>query len=132
MMPAKKFSVFIAEDDMIIRMLVCDMLNELGFAIANEAGNLNEAIAIVGKSDFDCALLDFNLGGSLVTPVANILRQRGIPFAFTTGYGAFDLPKDLLATRTLQKPYELDALRDVMAALQAITAVRVQSDGASD
>ena len=77
----------------MIRMLLEDMLADLGYGVTASAGGLNEAIALARNSDFDLAILDVNLNGDAVYPVADLLMERGVPFVFSTGYGDRGLPE---------------------------------------
>jgi CheY-like chemotaxis protein len=55
----------------------------------------------------EAAVLDVNLAGETVYPVANLLAARGIPFVFTTGYDRMGLPERYAAVRSLEKPFAL-------------------------
>ena len=79
--------VLVVEDEMMVSMLIEDMLSDLGCAVVGPASRLDEAIALVNSSTIDCAVLDVNLGGQPIFPVADLLREKGAPFAFATGYG---------------------------------------------
>jgi CheY-like chemotaxis protein len=81
-------SVFLVEDEVMIRMMVADMLEELGLSLAAEAGNINEATKLAQSADFDIAILDVNVKGKLIWPVAELIKARNRPFIFATGYGA--------------------------------------------
>src|SRR5262249_47514396 len=91
-------------------MLLADMVGELGYTLAAEAGSVDEALEATRKTDFDLAILDVDLKGRSVSPVADALVARDIGFVFVTGYddhGLFpyrDRP-------TLRKPFQIDALR---------------------
>ena len=61
--------VLIVEDDLMIRMLLEDMLTDLGYAVASSVGRIDEALVIARDGDFDLAILDVNVGGELVYPV---------------------------------------------------------------
>ena len=73
--------------------------------------SVDEAMALAGQADIDFAILDINLGGAKSFPVAEILRRRGIPFVFATGYGSDGLEGEFENERTLQKPYEAYELK---------------------
>ena len=79
--------VLVVEDELMIRMLLEGMLTDLGHTVAAEAGGIDEAVALAKKETFDVAVLDVNLNGHPVTPVVEILVERGVPFLFASGYG---------------------------------------------
>ena len=72
-------SVFLVEDEVMIRMMVADMLEELGFSIAAEAGEINEAIRLAQSAEFDLAILDVNVNGKVISPVAELIKARNRP-----------------------------------------------------
>ena len=109
--------VFVVEDEIMIRMLLEDMLADLGYGVAASAGGLSEAMTLARESDFDLAILDVNLNGDAVYPVADLLQERGVPFAFSTGYGERGLPEAYRGRPTLQKPFQLENLEDILAAI---------------
>src|SRR5271169_5239006 len=84
---AESKRVLVVEDELMIRMLLQDMLTDLGHAIAAETGRIEEALALAKQAEFDVAILDVNLNGQPVTPVVEVLLERGLPFVFATGYG---------------------------------------------
>jgi len=106
--------VLVVEDELMIRMLLEDMLAELGYTIAVTAAHLDEALRAAQTADFDIAVLDVNLNGMPISPVADALVVRGMPFVFATGYGKAGLP-DLYRDRpTLKKPFQLDKLKEAL------------------
>jgi CheY-like chemotaxis protein len=109
-MSAKSLKIFLVEDEAMIRMMVADMLEELGHTILAEAGRLDEALELAQSTDFDLAILDVNLDGKTVTPVALLIEGRGLPIIFATGYGAAGLPEEFKDCPALQKPFEFAAL----------------------
>ncbi|HXW49189.1 MAG TPA: response regulator [Xanthobacteraceae bacterium] len=102
--------VLVVEDELMIRLLLEGMLTDLGHTVAAEAGGIDEAIALAKKGTFDVAVLDVNLNGHPVTPVVEVLVERGVPFIFASGYGQRGLPEAYRAIPTLQKPFQSDAL----------------------
>jgi CheY-like chemotaxis protein len=102
--------VLVVEDELMIRMLLEGMLTDLGHTVAAEAGGIDEAVALAKKGTFDVAILDVNLNGHPVTPVVEILVERGVPFIFASGYGQRGLPEAYRAIPTLLKPFQADAL----------------------
>jgi len=107
-------SVFLVEDEVMIRMMVADMLEELGYGIAGEAGDIDEAIRLVQSTEFDVAILDVNVNGKVISPVAEVLELTNRPFVFATGYGSQGLPEKFRDRPALQKPFQLETLARVI------------------
>jgi CheY-like chemotaxis protein len=111
--------ILIVEDEFLIRMLLEDMLVDLGYELAGVAGRLDEAANLARTAEIDLAILDVNLDGEDVYPVADILIGRGVPFVFVSGYGGRGLPEAYSGRPTLQKPFQLDELEKILIALTA-------------
>jgi CheY-like chemotaxis protein len=109
--------ILVVEDEFLIRMLLEDMLTDLGYELAGVAGRVDEAADLAKKTDFDLAILDVNLDGQDVYPVAELIAGRGLPFMFVTGYGGRGLPDAYRGRPTLQKPFQLDELKKTLAQL---------------
>src|SRR6516162_9257174 len=103
--------VLIVEDEVMIRMLLEGMLRKLGYTITAEAGRVEEALEVASKVDFDLAILDVNLNGKSVSPVADVLSARGMPFVFVTGYGEGGIPEAYRDRPILKKPFQMNGLR---------------------
>ena len=109
--------VMVVEDEMFVAMLVEDILSNAGYRVI-KAARVDKALEMAaGNEPIDAALLDINLNGVEVFPVAIKLREMGVPFVFASGYGREGLPADFSDAPVLQKPYLPDALRDAVAAL---------------
>jgi CheY-like chemotaxis protein len=108
--------VLIVEDELMIRMLLEGMLTDLGHTVAAEAGSIEEAMALAKDAEFDIAVLDVNLNGQPITPVVEVLVQRGLPFVFASGYGQRGVPEPYRSSPTLQKPFQVDALAQAINA----------------
>ncbi len=113
--------VLVVEDEFLIRMLLEDMLTDLGYDLAGVAGRVDEAAELVKTIDFDLAILDVNLDGHDVYPVADLITKRGLPFMFVTGYGGRGLPEAYRSRPTLQKPFQLDELNKTLAQLLPVS-----------
>ncbi len=117
--PAHGRLVMVVEDEMFVAMLVEDILSNAGYRVI-KAARVDTALALVAANDvIDAALLDINLNGVEVFPVALKLRDLGVPFVFASGYGREGLPADFHDSPVLQKPYLPDALKAAVAALLA-------------
>jgi len=98
--------ILVVEDEMMIAMLVEDMLTELGCSVVGPAHALAEALALAqSEPGLDAALLDVNLAGQPVFPVADALREKGVPAIFSTGYGDAGLRDIDRGSPVLQKPF---------------------------
>src|SRR6266849_1942559 len=106
--------VLVVEDEVMIRMLLEDMLGELGYTVAAEAARVEEALEATKHAEFDLAILDVNLDGQPISPVADALVARGTPFVFATGYGERGLPELYRDRPTLKKPFQLDGLKRML------------------
>lgn len=111
--------VLVVEDEMMVSMLIEDMLSDLGCAVIGPASRLDEAIELARTSDLDCAVLDVNLGGQPIFPLADLLRERGVPFTFATGYGDAGVRDVDKGTPVLQKPFREGDLARVLGELHA-------------
>ena len=109
--------IFVVEDEFLIRMLLEDMLTDLGYELVGVAGRVDEAAEMAQTKEFDLAILDVNLDGQDVYPVADLIGKRGLPFMFVTGYGGRGLPDNYRNRPTLQKPFQLDELKRMLAQL---------------
>ena len=103
--------VLIVEDEYLIRMLLEDMLDELGFQVAAAVGSIAEAKQHADGGNFQAAILDVNVDGQEIFPVADVLAERGLPFVFVTGYGENSLPERFRGRPALQKPFQVDRLK---------------------
>jgi two-component SAPR family response regulator len=110
--------VWIVEDEMMVAMLLEDMLQELGFTTVGPVTRLERALAMAPDIAIDAAVLDLNLNGELTYVLADVLRARGIPFIFATGYGEYGVSDRFRGIPTLQKPFERMQLS---RALDAVT-----------
>jgi DNA-binding LytR/AlgR family response regulator len=100
-------------------MSIEQMLDSMGCIVVGVASNLhrglafacNEAVAIDG------AVLDINLSGEHVYPVAERLKTRGVPFVFSTGYSQASRAPSFAHVPTLNKPYEAEELEDLLVSV---------------
>jgi len=109
--------VLVVEDEPMIRLLLDDMLSELGYTMAAEAGRLDEALALAKEGEFDIAILDVNLDGQPINPVVDVLIGRGVPFVFVSGYAKRGILQQHSQVPLLQKPFQADGLARALAAV---------------
>jgi DNA-binding response OmpR family regulator len=110
--------VLLVEDEEVIAMLMEDMLSELSCEVAEIVGELGAAVVAAKTAAVDLAFVDVNLGGTPAWPVAQALRERGIPFAFVTGYGSAAGDPAHADTPVLQKPFRWQELEAIVQRLR--------------
>ena len=111
--------VLIVEDEALIAMLFEDMLTDFGCHVVGPAMNVRQALDAAQSAEIDVAVLDVNLNGESSFPVATVLKARGVPFVFSSGYGATGLPPEWQDRPTLPKPFTSDEVADALASLLA-------------
>jgi len=109
-------SVFLVEDEAMIRMMVVEMLEELGHNVAAEAGRIDQALSLAQSSEFDLAILDVNLGGEMSFRVAEVIKARSRPVIFASGYGSPGLPEKYRDWPKLLKPFTVEKLQQIIDA----------------
>jgi PAS domain S-box-containing protein len=105
--------VLVVEDEALVAMALRESLSELGYAVVGPFSRMSEAILALRGSRVDAAVLDVNLGGEVVYPLADVLAADRVPFVFVTGYGAEEIERRFASVPVLQKPIEPDALQSV-------------------
>ncbi|MFQ6556215.1 response regulator [Pseudomonas sp. Lb2C1-1] len=111
MTPFAGVRVLVVEDEGAIALLIEEMLEEFGCEVVASVARLAAACEVAGSAQVDLAILDVNLAGERVFPVAEILRGRHIPFLFSTGYGASGLPAEYAGCPVLHKPFSQSELQ---------------------
>lgn len=106
----KGLRVLLVEDEAVIAMLTENMLAEMGCEDIAIAGSVAQALTAIDKNPPDLAVLDVNLRGQMVMPVAEKLSAAGIPFTFATGYGASELLAAWRRYPVIQKPFAMPEL----------------------
>jgi CheY-like chemotaxis protein len=108
-------SILIVEDEPLIAMMLEDFLDSLGHKVAATCDTVAEALARVMQGGFDVAIIDVNLNGEQVWPVADRLAAQGVPYVLATG-GHIEPPPALHASApVLSKPFSLDAIEPALA-----------------
>lgn len=96
--------ILIVEDEFLIAIHVADIMAHLGFSVAGPVADIGQALSLIAQENVDGAVLDVNLSGQLVFPLATILVQRSIPFILTSGYDSVGLPAEWRGRPHLRKP----------------------------
>ena len=106
--------MLVVEDESLGAMLLETILEDVGCTPVGPASTVDAALAAVADETLDAALLDVNVAGRQVFPVAEALKARGVPFVFSTGYGEGGLPDEWRGNPTIQKPFTEAAVRDAL------------------
>ena len=102
--------VLLVEDEALIALMLEDMLESMGCAVTALAPRVALGVSLAETGDFDLAMLDVNVAGENVEPVANVLAARGIPFIFATGYGEAGIPLAHRERPVVGKPFRAEKL----------------------
>ena len=97
-------AVLLVEDELLVALMMENTLVEAGFKVVGPAHRLAEAMHIAMGTELNAAVLDINLAGELVYPLADLLAARQVPFIFVTGYGAEGVHPRFAHVPVLQKP----------------------------
>ena len=112
--------VFVVEDEAAISMLLEDMLLDFGCTIVGPAARLATALEMAERETFEVAILDVNVAGEPIYPVAEALTKRNLPIVFSTGYGGAGIREPFRERPVVQKPFsQADLKRTLVAALVA-------------
>lgn len=116
--------VLLVEDEILVGMAMRDLLTDLGYSVLGPYGDVDEAIAAAANNRIAAAVLDVNLAGTPVYPLADELRTRKVPFVFVTGYGVESIDRKFSNVPVIKKPIEGQALRQ---ALNVTTAAATET-----
>jgi CheY-like chemotaxis protein len=108
--------ILIIEDELLIALLIEEMVKEIGYRVSKVAYTIAMARQEFVESNFDAVLLDINIGGRYQPEIADFLNDRGVPFAFVTGYDYFIVPRHQTVP-VLQKPFTAVELRALLEEL---------------
>lgn len=109
--------LLVVEDEAFVALMLEALLEGFGCDVVGVAGTLSRGLAYAEDESLkiDGAVLDINLGGEKVFPVAERLTARGVPFIFCTGYGVEGVPRDFAGVPTIAKPYLEETLKEALA-----------------
>jgi DNA-binding response OmpR family regulator len=103
---------------MMLATMIEDMLRDLGCDTI-KAGRVKKGLPLAETADLAGAILDINVGGEMVFPIARLLRQRGIPFIFSSGYAKAKVPAEFHGVPMLSKPFEEKDLEPLLVKMFA-------------
>jgi CheY-like chemotaxis protein len=103
--------LLLVEDEPLVAMMMKEVLSDLDFEVCGPIGSVEEALKKVTSGEIHGAILDINLGGNSVYPVADLLVARRIPFVFVTGYGDQAIDERFAEMRVINKPVDRELLQ---------------------
>lgn len=109
-------SILVVEDEPLIAMMLEDFLETLGHTVHASCDNVESATEAARKGGFDLAILDVNLNGESVWPVARALREKDIPFVLATGGYVEPAPEEFANVPVIEKPYTVDRVTPALDA----------------
>jgi CheY-like chemotaxis protein len=99
--------VLVVEDEFLVALATTDLLESLGCVIVGPAARLGAAVQLARSESIDAAVLDVDIAGEMVWPVAEELWRRGVPFLFLSAYASLiAFPPPFAAVPRLEKPIE--------------------------
>ncbi len=112
--------ILLVEDEALIALMLEDMVEGMGCAVAGLAPRIALGVTMAENGEFDLAVLDVNVAGENIEPVADRLAARGIPFIFATGYGEAGVPLRYRDRPVVAKPFRTEQLEAaILKALEA-------------
>lgn len=112
--------ILVVEDEMMAASMLEIVLGDAGCVVIGPASSVADALALAADAPLDAAILDVNLGGEPVFPLADVLAARQVPFVFVTGYGITGVNGDRYeGVAVVQKPYDDEEMVETLAQLIA-------------
>jgi len=121
--------ILVVEDEYFIADDIARALTSLGAEVIGPAADLQRAKALLSEGSIDWAVLDINLQGEMVYPLAQALQERSIPFIFATGYDRTSIPNGYADVPRWEKPFDPQTLARVLPSLMKSSASRVEAKG---
>ena len=116
--------VLLVEDEALVAMLLETILEDMGCIPVGPAASVEDGLVMANDAEsLDAALLDVNVAGRQVFPIAEALKTRGVPFVFSTGYGESGLPDAWRGHPTVQKPFTESAIRAALMKAMGVEQV---------
>jgi CheY-like chemotaxis protein len=109
--------VLVVDDEPLISMVVQEWLTELGCETIGPTESVRSALDLIGTATVDGAILDVSLNCEDSYPVADVLRELGVPIAFATGHGVHGIDSRFNDALILSKPFDFEAVKGFVAKL---------------
>ena len=113
--------ILVVEDELLVAMTLEETLGSERCVIVGPFSRVEAGLKAAREEPLDAGVLDINLAGARVDPIASALAERNIPFVFTTGYDRSMLPAGHADRPALMKPFTPARLIEALAILLAST-----------
>jgi len=113
----KGVRVLVVEDEYFVAILIEEILESAGCVVMGPIPRLPEALDAIDRESCDVAVLDVNLAGERINPVADALSERNVPFLFVTGYGTNSLPREYAQRPHICKPFRMAELLSALSSV---------------
>jgi CheY-like chemotaxis protein len=113
--------ILVVEDETVIALWVEDVLKQAGATVLGPVASVSEALVLMERETFDCAVLDYKLPDGTITPVADLLVARGLPFIFATGYDEGTPDRKYADWPRVEKAFTIDELLKAIVSILAPT-----------
>lgn len=107
--------VLVVEDNPALAYDIDDALSDSGAVVVGPALDFDTGLALASTNDLDGAVLDIDIAGQPVWPIARVLKQDGVPFVFVSADCHDGLPEDLLGAICVDKPAPTDTILNTVS-----------------
>ena len=115
--------VLVVEDEFLVSLATTDFLESVGCEIVGPASGISAAIQLAQSESLDAAVLDIDVGGVAIWPVAAELQHRGVPFLFLSALTPLlTFPKIFASAPRLDKPLEQNRFLRHLSAIWGVSA----------
>ncbi len=114
--PLQGLRVLVVEDETLVAMLIEEYLADFGCVVAGSVRRVAKGLQVLKDLEVDAAVLDLNVAGESVSPIADVLGQRNVPFIFASGYGIKGVEERWAGRPVLQKPFSAKELHAALLA----------------
>ena len=115
--------ILVLDDEPLISMLLEGWLTELGHEIIGPARSIPVALDLIGRATLDGAILDVSLGNEKCYPVADVLLEKSVPFAFSTGHSGEDIDARFKDVLLLSKPFDFAQVEMILGKLIGVPRI---------
>jgi len=113
--------ILVVEDEALVGMLTSELVGDMGLVVLGPCASLDAAMTLARSHHIDGAILDVNLDGEPVFPLARMLADRAVPMIFLTGYDKSAVEQEFKMFPMLQKPVPAGELSKALSAILGLS-----------